>query len=150
MPRPSPSGSPRDASGAELREWVRQVGLQRHAEKLLDPDGRFGFSSLLEVRDLTEREVQDVSEQLGMNLGERKRFAREVLALSGARSVAPAAGAQVFDLSPPRKEPQGETAKVRSRFGRERESSVKSKAFPEPPAPPEGVFHYSVHQQCDI
>lgn len=65
----------------QLVTWLAKVGLSRHAELLMDDNGEFGFRCLNDLQELSEQEVGKVAEAAHMNIGERKRFHREVKGL---------------------------------------------------------------------
>jgi len=85
---------------AELTEWIKKAGMLRHLEALTDDNGDFGFKSLDDLRELDEGEAQEIVKTLHMNIGEKKRFLRELKQLQppvddGAPPQAPQGAAEV-------------------------------------------------------
>lgn len=59
-----------------LANELKKAGLGRHLTQLTGESEGFGFESLLDLKDLTEDDMQAVAEACVFNLGEQKRWSR--------------------------------------------------------------------------
>jgi len=130
------------ADGQDIIDWLEKVGLGRHVGVLMDDNGDFGFRCLSDIRELSEKEVEAVIDATRMNIGERKRFLREVKSLKQEASAsearpavgssdtggrAGATGATARDAGAPQAQQQEDLEALRAELERQREELRQQK-----------------------
>jgi len=81
---------------AELRAWFKEYQLERHAPTLMDVSGSIGLSTVEDVQNLNEDDINDIIGAVSMNLAERKRFMRGVQTLKAAAAAGDRGGAATW------------------------------------------------------
>lgn len=72
----------------KLLAWLEEHGLSRHSAAITDPEGAVGITSLQELEDVLEEDVNEIVDTLGLNIGERKRMKRGIAELQSATQLA--------------------------------------------------------------
>lgn len=71
----------------EVIAWLEDNGLERHVKAMTDPAGDIGLRSLNDLVDLLEDDIEDMIKCLCLNIGERSRLRKSLVALRDQRAA---------------------------------------------------------------